>query len=305
MSKPSIFLYLMGMWGKTGINCFVLITGYFMCKSHITARKFLKLLLEVEFYNILIYFTFIFCGYEIFSIKDCIKALSPIKSISDGFVSCFLIFYLFIPFLNILIKNLDKKQHLLLIALCLFTYTILGSLPKIHVTMNYVSWFCVLYFISSYLRLYSLPIKYSRWKLLTAVSVILSILSVLVFLYINDRFKISFPPYRLVSDSNSILAVVTGICSFMMFKNLKIKNNKFINLVSRSAFGVLLIHANSNTMRQWLWKDTLDNVGHYSSPFTHIILCTIAIYIICTFIDYLRIRFIEIPFFKKIDKLLM
>lgn len=88
MSKSSIFLYLMGMWGKTGINCFVLITGYFMCKSQITAHKFLKLLLEVEFYNILIYFTFVFCGYEIFSIKDCIKALSPIKSISDGFVSC-------------------------------------------------------------------------------------------------------------------------------------------------------------------------------------------------------------------------
>lgn len=89
MNKSSIFLYLVGMWGKTGINCFVLITGYFMCKSHITARKFLKLLLEVEFYNILIYCSFILSGYEIFSISNCIKAISPIKSISNGFVSCF------------------------------------------------------------------------------------------------------------------------------------------------------------------------------------------------------------------------
>ena len=39
----SIFLYLFGMWGKTGINCFVMITGYFMCKSHISLRKFMKL----------------------------------------------------------------------------------------------------------------------------------------------------------------------------------------------------------------------------------------------------------------------
>ncbi len=50
MSQPtsgkSIFLSLFGMWGKTGINCFVLITGYFMCRSEITLRKFLKLLLE-------------------------------------------------------------------------------------------------------------------------------------------------------------------------------------------------------------------------------------------------------------------
>lgn len=38
----SIFLYLFGAWGKTGINCFVMITCYFMCKSEISIRKFLK-----------------------------------------------------------------------------------------------------------------------------------------------------------------------------------------------------------------------------------------------------------------------
>ena len=51
MSGRSLYLYLIGMWGKTGINCFVLITGYFMCKSHITVKKFLKLLLEILFYS--------------------------------------------------------------------------------------------------------------------------------------------------------------------------------------------------------------------------------------------------------------
>lgn len=33
LSSRSLFFYIFGMWGKTGINCFVLITGYFMCKS--------------------------------------------------------------------------------------------------------------------------------------------------------------------------------------------------------------------------------------------------------------------------------
>lgn len=66
-SSNSIFFYLFGAWGKTGINCFVLITGYFMCKSQITVQKFLKLLFEVLFYNILIYFVFAICKYEKFS----------------------------------------------------------------------------------------------------------------------------------------------------------------------------------------------------------------------------------------------
>ena len=53
-----------GGWGKLGINCFVLITGYFMCRSNITIKKFVKLLAEVLFYNIVIFSIFCICGYE-------------------------------------------------------------------------------------------------------------------------------------------------------------------------------------------------------------------------------------------------
>ena len=42
----SLFLLLLGAGGKIGINCFVLITGYFMCQSSITPKKFVKLLGE-------------------------------------------------------------------------------------------------------------------------------------------------------------------------------------------------------------------------------------------------------------------
>ena len=50
------FLLILGWGGKTGINCFVLITGYYMCKSKITFKKYMKLLAEVIFYSIVIYF---------------------------------------------------------------------------------------------------------------------------------------------------------------------------------------------------------------------------------------------------------
>lgn len=59
LTVNSAFLYLFGMWGKTGINCFVLITGYFMCKSTTTINKFFKLLFEVIFYKIVIYLIFV------------------------------------------------------------------------------------------------------------------------------------------------------------------------------------------------------------------------------------------------------
>ena len=42
-SLNSIYLYIFGWFGKTGINCFLLITGYFMCKQNFSWQKLLKL----------------------------------------------------------------------------------------------------------------------------------------------------------------------------------------------------------------------------------------------------------------------
>lgn len=71
ITAKSLFFYVFGMWGKTGINCFVLITGYFMCKSSITLRKFLKLFLEVELYNVVIFSIFVLSGYQDFPSRNC------------------------------------------------------------------------------------------------------------------------------------------------------------------------------------------------------------------------------------------
>ncbi len=156
----SIFLYLFGMWGKTGINCFVLITGYFMCESSITVRKFLKLILEIEFYKIAIYLIFVLIKIEEFSMQGLGLALIPVRVIENDFVSCYLVFFLCIPFLNVLIRNLDKSGHLKLLLLGLVIYTLFGSVPKLHVTMNYVSWFCIIYIIGSYIRIYGMPLLF-------------------------------------------------------------------------------------------------------------------------------------------------
>lgn len=81
----------------------------------------------------------------------------------------------------------------------------------------------------------------------------------------------------------------------MFFKNLKMKRSKIINTISASTFGVLLIHANSNTMRTWLWQDMLQNVKWYESPFlaVHAIVSVLAVYIVCTVIDWGRIQIVK------------
>lgn len=306
LSKSSIFLLLFGAWGKIGINCFVLITGYFMCKSHITIKKFIKLLFEIEFYMIIIYSIFFISGYEVFSVKTLVKAILPFYSVSTNFTGCYLLFYLFIPFLNILIKNMNKKMHIRIIILSLFIYTIIGTLPKFSVTMNYVSWFIVLYFISSYASIYPIKIftsiKFCTWAMI--FSVILSMTSVVACTWLGEKIGSQGLSYYFVVDSNKILAVITSFFMFLFFKSIKIKHNRIINIVASSTFGVLLIHANSDTMRRWLWQDVLKNTSMYSSQWLvlHALISVLAIYIICTLIDLIRIKLLEKPFLKWWDQ---
>ncbi len=307
-SSNSIFFYLFGMWGKTGINCFVMITGYFMCKSNITIRKFLKLVLEVIFYNTLINFIFVALGKVSLSAKVLIFSFIPIKFIAGDFISCFLAFYLTIPFLNILVQNMTKRQHLLLICLCLFIYTFIGMVPIFKLRMNYVSWFCVLYFIASYIRFYydTNVNKAQKWGGYSILFITLSMVSVLILIYISNLKNHIYDIYFFVSDSNKILALLTAICTFMWFKNMKISYSKWINTIASSMFGVLLIHANSNTMRQWLWKDTLQNANHYGDHhyILYALISVMAVFIICITLDQIRIHTIEKYTFKQIDKLL-
>lgn len=302
LDNQSLFLYIFGMWGKTGINCFVLITGYFMCKSDISLRKFMKLLLEVYFYSIVITAIFWITGYETPTLKTLFYALVPIQSFGVNFVSCFMLFYLLIPFLNILVRNMDGRQHLRLVGLSLLVYTVIGSVPGMKIVINYVSWFAVLYFIASYIRLYGFPIRLSNrlWGCLTIISLFISIVSVVGMLWLSVRIGKQLPVYWFVADSNKLMAVITAVCSFMYFKDLKIGYSKLINSIGGSTFGVLLIHANSDMMRRWLWRDTLNNAGQYGTDtlYMHAFLSVIIIFMVCILIDKMRMRFVEEPFFK-------
>lgn len=303
-SSKSIFLTVFGAWGKTGINCFLMITGYFMCTSKITIRKFVKLIAQVYLYQVLLFPIFLITGYETMSIPRLVRVLMPFWGISDGFTSCFIVFWLTIPFLSILVQNMTKRQHQLLLVLLLGVYTFLGSVPSFNVTFNYVTWFGIVFFIASYIRLYPRQVfeRKKLWGWLSFVSILLAIISIIGLRFITKGSSLG---YQFISDSNKLLGVAIAVCTFLWFKNINMKYSKVINAFAAATFGVLCIHANSDAMRTWLWKDTVDVVGHYSLPFGQLVLFSIgvtsAVFLVCNLIDQLRIATLEKWFFKWYD----
>lgn len=182
-------------------------------------------------------------------------------------------------------------------------YTILGSIPSFGVTFNYVTWFGIIYLIASYIRLYPNKVfnNKSLWGWLSLATLIIACMSAVFMHWMIGRGEMFF-----VSDSNKFFAVAVAVSSFLWFKNLNITYSKTINWIGASTFGVLLIHANSDAMRQWLWKDTVDCVGHYAMPIAQLILFSFGvvafIFYACILIDRIRIKLIEEPFFRWYDK---
>ena len=300
-SINTIFLRLYGAWGKIGINCFLMITGYYMCTSKITVRKFLKLLLQIYFYKIVVYAIFAGVGREPVTPFRIVRLLMPVWGFKTNFVTCFLAFYLMIPFLNIFVNNLTERMHLLLLLLLLGCFTVLGSLPSFGVNIDYIFWFCIIYLIASYIRLHPKPLFENGrfWRNMTLLSAMFVILSVILMNHFNRA-------YYFVVDSNKFLAVFFGVSSFLWFKNMEVKQSKLINTIGGSTFGVLLIHANSDAMRAWLWRDTVDCVGHFSLPLVQLVLFSVGVVVvvftICNIIDQFRLYFFEKPLFLLYDK---
>lgn len=300
-----VFLQFFGFAGKTGINCFVLITGYFMVKSEFKFIKLVKLYLEAKFYVFTIYIIFLVTGYAAFSTIGLIKIVfSVIYGIGSSFVSAYIFLYMLIPFLNILIKNMGKILHLSILAILVFMFTIISTFFH-HDTWNYLGWLITVYMIGAYIGMY--PNKLFEEKKLYIVSSVVSVIcmwsSILVVDFIGSKFGFT-NYYYMMSDSHKLLALVCAVSLFLYFKNIRIKKSMFINRVASSTLGVLLIHANSDTMRQFLWKDLLNNTAFYESNFLviHAICSVIGVYIVCVLIDQLRIKLIEKPLFDYIDR---
>ena len=305
-SLHALYILLWGAWGKIGVNCFVLLSSWFMCEKTISLRKFLKILLEFMFYRIAIALVFWLTGYEKITLIGVLDTLIPIRKLSDGFAETYLVFFLFIPFLNILVRHLNERQHLRLLALLCFVYVFFGTFrPLFSVTMNYVSWFMVIFLIASYIRRYPKRVFEGtrHWGLIAGAFVLLSALSVVACAFISRQIEKTYY-YVLVTDVNTILAVCTGVSVFLFFRNLRMRPNRFINAVAATVFGVFCIHANSDTMRRWLWQDVLKNVEYFDKQigYLHIIAAMFGIFAVCAVIDILRVRIVEKPVFTMLDR---
>lgn len=297
-SIHKFYIQSLSMGGKVGVNLFVLVSGYFLCDRQIKINAISRVLFQTWFYSVVI--MLIFLSQQPLNIKEVITSLLPF---GYWFVNSFLCLIAFSPLLNIIINNINKRKH----AFLIFISTIIVITPILNGSIGNVGFFAYLYFVGAYLKRYCEHITIS-WKtlMMTMILSIAAILASMVFLDMASLHNKIFDHPLFFIKMNSPFIIILSVSVFVLFKQIKIKNRRFINSVSSLMFGVYLIHDN-NLVRPFIWG-RLFNVSQYensSSLYSYSIIVITSIFISCTLLEFTRKYIFDLfKIDKKIDEII-
>ncbi len=308
LTIPHFWYNFILMGGKVGVNIFVLISGYFLIskkESLFNFKRILKFWGQVFFYSIFIYLLFCIFGKVQIDVKTLIKTLFPITFSKWWFASVYFVLYLLHPFLNKFLNALNKRDYQYFLILILFLSSIIPTITGSNFQGNSLTWFITLYAIGGYIKIFSLNNKFNLkhyvvlWILCSFLTYSLSV----IFTFLTTKYD-GFASYiTYFYNQENILILSISISMFMIFTKLKIKYSKYINVIGSCTFGVYLIHEH-DLIRTFLWKFLFKNASYQNSlliiPYS--IIVVIVVFLILTFIDLIRQRFVEKPIMKLIDK---
>lgn len=275
------------------VNCYVLISGYFLVKSKFRLQKLVALWLEVVFYSFTIKLVFMLSGYTPFSIPSLISCFVPVITGRYWFITIYFGLYLIFPFLNIAINAMNKRQHTVLNILLFVLFSVMVSIYPSFAGMNSgggwgLAWFVVLYFAAAWFRLY-----YTSQKKLLALSIWLgsSFLIAVGYVFFGSKIGIVKTFLGNMYRYDSIAAYICSLCVLVAFINIKIKAdwlNKCITFIAPSTLGVYLIHAHAS-FSPWSWE-FLNLPQYMSSPAFPLIQIgvVLGIFVGCVLIDLIR-----------------
>lgn len=163
-SSGAMYFYVRFLYAaaQVCVNCYVMLSGYYLVESRFRLQKLVALWMEVAFYSFTFKALFMLTGQSALSPVSLLACFFPIVTGRYWFITIYVGMYAIFPFLNRLIHAMKKTEHAAL-NLCLFV--LLSLWVSIHPAiagMNSgggwgLTWFVALYLAAAWLRLYYKP----------------------------------------------------------------------------------------------------------------------------------------------------
>ena len=242
ISFNKIYLEFIQMGGDFGINCFVMISSYFIIDSTFEITRLLKLILKIWSYTFGIMLIFLVFNSKINGLMF-IKSLIPLTTNLFWFASAYTIFYSMTPFLNNFIRNCNRKAHFKVISLNLLIWCLIPIFLPYNFYYTEILWFITLYLCISYIKIYNPLITTNLKQQITVAltSCLFILVSIIIFSYMSDKFFIFDKYITFYERRNRLPMFLFSLNIFLLFKNMNITSNNIVNTVASTTFGVYLI----------------------------------------------------------------
>ncbi len=243
------------------VDCFVILSGYFLHKKHFRLKRIYRLWWQMLFYSTAIYLVLVFIGISKFSAVQAIKALFPVTQGRYWFMTVYLLMYLLTPVMNAAIERMDEKEHRKALLIFFSVFIVLQNIVfwREFSTVNDRSplLFCFLYFLGAYL--YKYPIRRKMpWALCYCLLSLFNGASYFIMKYTVVQWIGSSSYASIFLSYNSVTVILSAFCLFMAFSRITIKSDRLVSIskLSPYVFGVYLIH-DQQEMRPFLWYTVL------------------------------------------------
>lgn len=295
-----VFAWLVEAFCIVAVNCYVLISGYFLAESAWKPGRVVSLLAQVLFYSLLVPVALTAAGVESaagMGLYDWINCALPIGTEHYWFATAYLLMYLFAPFLAAGIRQMEKRQLQIVTALLLCFFSLGKTVFPVSLVTDRkgydFGWFLCLFAAAGYIRKYGIPWLEKQSHALAAY--VLSCLAVWGLSMVSNLLGSRIDAFSYYADMpytyNHVLCLAGAVSLFYVFKNIRIREGRFAGAVRKLApctFGVYLLHEHNLVRWEWMKWLGVEKVAGSFWFVPHMVGCVLVVYAAGTAADAAR-----------------
>lgn len=287
------------------VNCYVLLSGYFLVESAWKPGRVVSLAAQILFYSVLIPVVLICAGVisagEL-SVYDWLNFVLPVETEHYWFATAYLVMYVLAPFLAEGARRVEKRTLQIVIGILVLYFSVWKSvLPVRLATDRYgydFGWFLCLFLIAAYIRLYGLPkLERRRNAVFLYAGMCLGIFLLTAGVAAAAGKVAALEYYTdMPTTYDHILCLAGAIGLFMLCKDTGLPEGRAAAVIRGLApytFGVYLVHEHLLVRYEWMQWLGVDNVRGSWLFVPHMIGCVLVVYVTGTAADFVRERIFD------------
>ena len=295
-SPSAMGVHLLNAFTRCAVNAYALISGYVLVNGRFRPARLMGLWLQTAFWGVMAALFFALDGAQV-TAADWLDALFPITRNTYWYFTCYAGVFVLSPFLNALLKALNRRQAALLAGAVTLLFSVLPAFAMKDVFQlgggYHAGWLVILYLLGGCMRLHGFGWLANRkraavaFMLGAALAWAFRLAAVALDAPVNSELLLDYTAPTMLLCAAALLAFSRGLA-------LPGWLAKAATALSPLTFGVYLIHDNP-LVRKHLISMRLTALAN-GSPIAMLLglfICWAGLYAACLVLEWLRLKLFE------------